>query len=905
MRRVKTRTPFKPAHRMWMPYAEYCDDPWSCFTDTVQVLKDRGANFLTMWEAYNREFDPGDINVVLDHHIDHYPLEMHIMLEWERAKGVRSSAYVFNRVIGGHKLQEGRNWGIADLDVRHLANLEKDGFEIGYHQNAVGQALAVRGLRKHRDFVDESVLEDAKRRFQEDVESLSRFFTLRTFIPHGASEGNVLLTDLPEKGGGLLWAYNGRTGHSDIGWENFNDSSGLRPKILKARRAHYVVHRAPWLFKAYTARKGLHHLLMHPGRFGRGMPYSEVVGTPMNGAGGGHLAFEAPHSLNGLPIDVRAITSNWLRGVNRDLIAVESWQEVSSAILTISDSIEPIARWLTKSSRVVPVYCVEERLPESTREGLRGSEDDPRRYPSRPSQGEGGARVKFDRWEYAFLRQFKGFINWCYTADLVRHLMDCDIPYREIVLRNVRLLDESSERRLDRMIKNYLGSASVDLLVEVGEGLDLKSIVNRWSGMGQIELVDLAGGRRGLRFRSSPREQVVAGSGGERSLRSVVGEDYWTYHSCPGWEDLVSRGGWGAAEESTRLRDVRAVVEFCDSRYLDNSSLRELEKYAVPEDYLNVVRANIDSTGGAFAEGAFPGGREIYRELVRRTASDAEVMLHLAQEDDRRSSKGGAGHGRLGDWRSRLVRDVGTVAAVNVFAEGPESRWEEWKCGLGKEIIDSAVEGAKGALMSLGASEGTCEWVFTCGCSPQGHEGDGANAAESLVELVELCSEYALESIGRRSGETEEDGPGQVRTKRSGEPEGALRLSSISEVKEALLWQACAGALMTLLRLVAWQGNRSFDFGSGARFGYLSKELIGDRDWTVLDVVADPLERVPHDFKVAFSGVAGTVDPRGELFHEMVDVMLHRRDLFLVGWLEDRGFVTVPTLAGAVRMGRV
>ena len=182
---------FRKVQKNWRSEPDYFDSPWDYYVRFVEILKKRGAKFITFSEALAGQYDPGAINVLLDHHIDFYVIETEVMCRWEQEHGVRSSVYLFNQFRVQKGSRRRHDWKITDLNVAFYQQLERDGFEIGYHQNAVGQVLWELDeplvLRQPKSLSPE-VIKKAQRIFAHDVDSLSKYFDIRTFIPHGAGQ---------------------------------------------------------------------------------------------------------------------------------------------------------------------------------------------------------------------------------------------------------------------------------------------------------------------------------------------------------------------------------------------------------------------------------------------------------------------------------------------------------------------------------------------------------------------------------------------------------------------------------------------------------------------------------------------------------------------------------------------
>lgn len=265
------------------PTFEYYDRSWQYFVDSMMLLRERGCVFITMIDAYSGNFNENKINIILDHHIDFYPVEMEVLAKWEEENDIISSIYLYNF---SHNTTRGQDspWCLEDLNIPLYQRLEAKGFEIGYHSNAVGQAQFLlkvtldRGVEK----LPESIYNASCDIFERDLNNLKRYFNVRTFIPHGGGENNNILHPLSEKHKELIWAYNN---HRRFGndteipkWRNFSDSNLDAAQKFKVPGGQIITQLDNLKVFCYTAGPGLHHLVLHPGRYSFGMPYNLYSG---------------------------------------------------------------------------------------------------------------------------------------------------------------------------------------------------------------------------------------------------------------------------------------------------------------------------------------------------------------------------------------------------------------------------------------------------------------------------------------------------------------------------------------------------------------------------------------------------------------------------------------------------
>jgi hypothetical protein len=466
---------FNKNQRLWNVFPEYFCDTWTYFTDFIRILQRRGARFITMSDALSTRCDGGSIYIILDHHIDHYPVEMEVMARWERDNGIVSSIYLFRRVEASHLSQKRRRWSLEDLDLDLYRSLEGDGFEIGYHQNAVGQVYARRGAKRtRRSEISADVAHEAREIFARDVDDLRQHFNIRTFIPHGGGEGNTCLTDVPEACRRLIWAYNARP-KSEAGapWENFNDSSGQDLKILRADEATYVVGRDALHVKAYTARPGVHHVLLHPGRFGKGMPYHQYSRSDRLLDDETSLMSPTlyPGSLPDLPLSVPDLVREW-EG-ERGRIAREAFfqskrgspsvPDTREKYYLLTDCVTVLRTHLARNPSCIGFLLCPQKMDRAIRKGIRREKTKNRAFASFPVSPDPTTLDNVERSDRLFREQFLAFFNRVYTARPWKYLASCHLPLGHIDLRGLTIAKRSEIALLARLLQNVDDLCSIHL----------------------------------------------------------------------------------------------------------------------------------------------------------------------------------------------------------------------------------------------------------------------------------------------------------------------------------------------------------------------------------------------------------------------------------------------------------
>lgn len=225
----------------------YRASPFDCFTSAMTRLLEKGARFITWSDKIAGNLDPRRLHVILQHDVDAGPKSMRRLLEWELAHGVRSTMMYHARCDTWYA------WHIDAQDIALLKEAEARGWEIGYHNNSVGN-LAFAADRLEEVLADFANYADAARRlFREDVAMLRRHFNVRIFSPHGGAAPNTRLRP-PDDCSPLTWVHNS-TPEKHL-WRdiagNFSDGGDyFKPGPLAD-------------FVAKIDQPGVYHLLLHP-----------------------------------------------------------------------------------------------------------------------------------------------------------------------------------------------------------------------------------------------------------------------------------------------------------------------------------------------------------------------------------------------------------------------------------------------------------------------------------------------------------------------------------------------------------------------------------------------------------------------------------------------------------------
>ena len=172
--------------------------------------------------------------VILQHDADRQPYKTLDMMKLEQALNVVSSNFFFfERNVWDNDIEP------YELDVEHLVEMERKGFEIGYHLNAYELA--------------DYDLEAAFKLIERDINWFRNNFNLKSFVPHGGKPGKNNLNNHEVPYEGILrnytWCYNGMGIYSDRLWSDGNiyfeqveDPREVAKSIQPGHRAVFLMH---------------------------------------------------------------------------------------------------------------------------------------------------------------------------------------------------------------------------------------------------------------------------------------------------------------------------------------------------------------------------------------------------------------------------------------------------------------------------------------------------------------------------------------------------------------------------------------------------------------------------------------------------------------------------------------
>lgn len=462
---------FNKVHRIWRSEPDYFDSPWDYYVRFIDILKNRGAKFITFSEALAKQFDPDAINVLLDHHIDFYVIETEVMCRWEREHDVRSSVYLFNKYHYRKGLPQRSSWKITDLNVALYQQLERDGFEIGYHQNAVGQVyyeLDIPLIRHQSKVLSPDIIERAKRKFAHDIDSLSKYFNIRTFIPHGAGENNAQLLELPQGyEERVTWVYNnakrGGTVEQPLKFRNYSESNGQRAQRFYDGKVAWINHVDNLHLHAQLIGTGLNHILIHPGRFGKGMPYenyeSKSIDEPPVVV---TYEFEKPSDHSQLPWRCNKVHADWLgeqKSPPLPPLFIQAGERKGKYTLLTNDA-RVLEDHLSRNEGCIA------NLHKGTRFTGR-LPNEHKKYPNRrvsdPRPLESNEQPTTER----FLVDFACFCNLVYAERPIGYLVRCPIIFDNLHIHEHKLWPNVEFRALADLLLKYRHCNALTLQLDV------------------------------------------------------------------------------------------------------------------------------------------------------------------------------------------------------------------------------------------------------------------------------------------------------------------------------------------------------------------------------------------------------------------------------------------------------
>jgi hypothetical protein len=231
---------------------DYYRDPAAYYLSCIRQLIDQGARFVTWRDVLAGRTGNAPFEVVLQFDIDGGPRAMRRLFGPLHDLGVRATLMVHREasVWYAHRVE--------DIGLDWLAEVERCGWELGYHNNALTEVQQQAG---RADYAGD-LLARACERFERDVAFLQEHLDVRTFTHHG---GNTLNWRTPVPAGLAITCVD--RPQNPAAWTDvvasFSDGGFLaRPTTLSAWC------RAP--------RRGLHFVRNHPLKYAGYQPPLDV-----------------------------------------------------------------------------------------------------------------------------------------------------------------------------------------------------------------------------------------------------------------------------------------------------------------------------------------------------------------------------------------------------------------------------------------------------------------------------------------------------------------------------------------------------------------------------------------------------------------------------------------------------
>ncbi len=158
---------------------EYYDDPQKYFLDCINILQEKGFDFVTWHDLLDGKIDGSNASVLLQFDIDAGPQSFLRIAKDLNEMGINATGMVHNRA---------RHWyyyNFEDTGIERLKELEAAGWAFGYHHNALTNLVGLDALRAE----DADLIAQAEVNMALDISDLRQYLDIRTLTHHG---GNVL-----------------------------------------------------------------------------------------------------------------------------------------------------------------------------------------------------------------------------------------------------------------------------------------------------------------------------------------------------------------------------------------------------------------------------------------------------------------------------------------------------------------------------------------------------------------------------------------------------------------------------------------------------------------------------------------------------------------------------------------
>jgi len=251
--------------------ADYYMDPLNYLVTALEELKNKGADFLR-WKDLMGEEAPSFIEKFKSRFFSPKPpTKLSVILQFDLDAGVKSFFRVIEAlkhldIVGSVMVHrqcfDWYEWKIDDVGIKSLQELEKNGWEIGYHNNTLSN---IQRLERVGDY-SSGLLSQARQQFTEDVNYLRNFFKIDVFTHHGGNVFNRYVE--PDSDLGIVCV--DKRYHPSL-WKkitrSFSDGGFVvRPKTLKKFISNL--------------EHGTHFFRLHPVKYGNYEGEPDIIRLP-------------------------------------------------------------------------------------------------------------------------------------------------------------------------------------------------------------------------------------------------------------------------------------------------------------------------------------------------------------------------------------------------------------------------------------------------------------------------------------------------------------------------------------------------------------------------------------------------------------------------------------------------
>ena len=236
---------------------EYYLDPMKYFLDSIRLLKEKNAIFLTWAKILRGEYDADDFNCILQ-----FDLDAGVQSFFQIASELEKFGAIGSLMVH-RSCHDWYEWKIEDLGIDRFQALEKLGWEIGYHNNTL---TSEQRLNKIGDYSSE-ILVQAANRFSNDIYFLRQHLTIDVFTHHGGNTFNRYVKPDP----GLNLTCVDRRFAKDL-W------TGIKGKFSDGG---FLVRPLPLKEHIEALGDGLHFFRLHPVKYGNYEGQADLAPLPV------------------------------------------------------------------------------------------------------------------------------------------------------------------------------------------------------------------------------------------------------------------------------------------------------------------------------------------------------------------------------------------------------------------------------------------------------------------------------------------------------------------------------------------------------------------------------------------------------------------------------------------------